>query len=203
MDSGDNHANADPPTRNQLLLLALLVEGGMLVLALGLAWLVGPPLGDRFAVSLHALLIGSVIGVTLLIVIVAGLDGPFGARLGLRQDVDLLSRQFGAARIWDLLLISILAGVGEELLFRGILLHHGAHYLGLPIGIALTSLLFGLLHALSLAYVVFTSLLGVLMCALYLGSGNLLLVMSAHATYDFAALVYLNYFRPPRPSLPA
>jgi membrane protease YdiL (CAAX protease family) len=56
----------------------------------------------------------------------------------------------------------------------------------------LASLVFGLLHALTATYAVLATFMGVYLGAVWLGTGNLLVVVLAHALYDFAALVYLT-----------
>ena len=55
----------------------------------------------------------------------------------------------------------------------------------------IASLLFGLLHPISLAYVVVAAALGAYLGLVWMYSGNLLTVVVAHALYDFVLLVYL------------
>jgi membrane protease YdiL (CAAX protease family) len=58
-------------------------------------------------------------------------------------------------------------------------------------GLLLASLLFGLLHPLTVMYFVLASLVGVYLGCWQLATDNLLVVIVAHALYDFVALVYL------------
>lgn len=148
------------------------------------------------AFSAQAFALGTLAGGALFVLAAAALDSPLGQGTRLRRDVDQLSGLFRTARPVDLVWMSALAGAGEEALFRGLLLHHGTQWFGLPAGILLSSLLFGLVHAISPAYVVFAAALGALMCGLYLWSGNLAVPIVAHGVYDLAALAYLNYLRP-------
>jgi uncharacterized protein len=107
-------------------------------------------------------------------------------------------------------LISLSAGVGEEMLFRGVLQASLSAWLGVAWGLGLASVLFGLLHPISIAYMVITGILGLYLGAVYAGlvgmrvgpnwigieGGNLLTVMVTHALYDFGALGYLLRIRP-------
>jgi uncharacterized protein len=85
----------------------------------------------------------------------------------------------------------LLAGLGEELLFRGVLQPVLARWLGVAGGLVVSNVLFGLLHPLIWTYIVLSFLLGLYLGALGLWSGNLLVVIVAHGLYDFLALCYL------------
>ncbi len=104
--------------------------------------------------------------------------------------------------VLEFLTISLLAGVGEELLFRGVLQALLARWTTPVVGLALASLLFGLAHALSVSYAVLATLFGVYLGAIWLVSGNLLVAIAAHALYDFITLVYLVWRDPPAPPPP-
>jgi len=171
----------------------------MLAAALVLGAIFGPALWTTLTPDLPSVLVGSLAALAMLAVVLAAVEGPLGRGSRLRRDVDQLAGLLRSARPADLVLISVLAGAGEEALFRGFLLHHAMAWMGAPLGIAITSLLFGLFHAISMAYVVFATLLGLVMCALYLWSDNLALPIVTHAVYDLGALAYIKYLRaPPR-----
>jgi membrane protease YdiL (CAAX protease family) len=98
----------------------------------------------------------------------------------------------------DLVGIAVLAGLGEEMLFRGVLQPALAGWTGSAVlALVLTSLLFGLGHAVTPAYTVLATLLGAYLGWLWLWSGNLLLVVIAHAVYDLVALLVLVGGAPP------
>ena len=78
------------------------------------------------------------------------------------------------------LALSLAAGAAEELLFRAVL--------QAKLGLLLTSLLFGALHAVSAAYFLIASFIGAYLGRLYEGHGLLVPVL-VHALYDFAALL--------------
>jgi membrane protease YdiL (CAAX protease family) len=59
------------------------------------------------------------------------------------------------------------------------------------LAVAAASLLFGLLHAITITYIFLAAMLGAYLGVLYLVTANLLSVILAHAFYDFLALIYL------------
>lgn len=97
----------------------------------------------------------------------------------------------------ELILISLAAGVGEELLFRGWLMYFLASPSGagtpsmVEMGAALiaSSIAFGLVHPISKLYVVLAAIMGVYFGLLVILTGNLLIPIVAHAAYDAAQLI--------------
>ena len=90
----------------------------------------------------------------------------------------------------EVVVVACLAGLSEEIFFRGVLQDE--------IGIGLASLAFGLLHALSVAYVLWATVVGVYLGWLTQWSGNLWLAIVAHSVVDFVGLWYLRYIVAPR-----
>ena len=89
----------------------------------------------------------------------------------------------------ELVAVSLFAGVGEELLFRGFLQNWlGGH--GLLVALILPNVLFGILHWISPGYAACTFCIGLYFsCMLYfVDSVNLTALMVAHTLYDLAAL---------------
>jgi membrane protease YdiL (CAAX protease family) len=83
--------------------------------------------------------------------------------------------------------------------FRGVLQEAAGRWTHLAVAVAAVSVAFGLLHALTPTYAVLATLLGVYLGVVQAASGNLLVVIIAHALYDFVALVYLVRVPPSRP----
>lgn len=98
---------------------------------------------------------------------------------------------FTNCNIVDLAIIALLAGVGEELFFRGWMQTVLAERSGVWVGILAASLIFGLLHYLSITYAIYAFATGIYLGVIYYVFGNLYIVMAIHAVYDFVALVYL------------
>ncbi len=121
---------------------------------------------------------------------------PRGPLVGLRRLVrHSVAPLFRNTSVVGLALISLSAGWGEELLFRGLVQDGIAQWLGPSegplIGLLAASVLFGLCHWLSPTYAVVTALIGLVLGASMMATGSLLAPMVMHALYDFLALCYL------------
>lgn len=77
-------------------------------------------------------------------------------------------------------LLSLAAGVGEEMLFRGAL-----HPF---LGTAFTALIFGAVHAISWAYFIVATIMSLYLSVVYEWSHNILLPILIHFIYDWVAL---------------
>ncbi len=174
-------------SRRKLLTLALASEAFLLALALALgSWLqVGP--GDP--PRLIDLLGGLALGVLLAPLPRMVLRSQRFSRWRLVEDFRRLMPMFASLR-WpgDLVLLGLLAGVGEEALFRGALQPWLARHVGEPLSIGLVALLFGGVHAVSLAYVAYASVLGVAFGVLAAWQHGPCGAMVAHAAFDALAL---------------
>ena len=108
---------------------------------------------------------------------------------------------------WQLAIVSMMAGLTEEALFRGVLQIAATGTLAAWLdgamaqiyGIGVGALLFGLAHPISRTYVVFAVLFGSWMGVLLLLTGNLLAPIVAHAAYDFILLLYIRWAWQDRP----
>ena len=91
--------------------------------------------------------------------------------------------------------LGLSAGIGEEMLFRGILQSELGMRFGTGVGIGITSLIFGALHAVTPLYAFLAGVASVFFGFLYqFGSGgNLAVPMVAHALYDIGALMWAHY----------
>jgi membrane protease YdiL (CAAX protease family) len=97
---------------------------------------------------------------------------------------------FGGAPWWGLALVALAAGIGEELLFRGVIQGGLAGLIGPWGALVVASLLFGLVHAMTRAYFIIATLAGFYLGLLYLWTGNLLIPVVVHFLYDWVALQY-------------
>lgn len=177
--------------RRQLLLMAVVVEGGAVLLAWALgAVLSTPPFGN-----LHLTGRAAAYGVLASLPLLAGMAWVWHTRwpplVRLRRTVEDITHLFADCTLLDLALIAALAGIGEEALFRGVMQPALTAAAGLWTAIALTSLVFGLAHFVSFTYAVYAALVSVYLGVLLVAFDTLLVPMAAHAAYDFAALVYL------------
>ena len=196
----------DPlPSPRSLVLLAVVFEGGLGLLALALGWLLGSPPLETLQWTWNAALWGTLAGLPMLVLLVATVRlrmWPFSDVL--RVVDELLVPLFRDCRVADLAAISALAGLGEEMLFRGVVQDAVTGWAGGPaapwIGLAVAALLFGLVHPITPSYILLAGLMGLYLGWLWIVTGNLLVPILAHGVYDFLALVYLTKRR--RPSVP-
>ena len=112
----------------------------------------------------------------------------------------LLPRTRKERRVFALL--SVAAGLGEELAYRGYAIPVLATLMGVPAAAALTSLVFGILHGYQgLIGTVRTTLLGAVLAWGFLASGSLLPAIVAHTLIDMVAgLVLGERLLPPQPA---
>jgi hypothetical protein len=114
----------------------------------------------------------------------------------LRRIYDILSRVAGptiaALKWWQIALIALSAGIGEEALFRGVLLPR--------LGNVTVGLIFGLLHAFTPAYAALAALFGIYLGWLEERIPSLLVPMITHVLYDLVALWVLARILRSRPS---
>jgi membrane protease YdiL (CAAX protease family) len=103
---------------------------------------------------------------------------------------------FRGATTSELALLSILAGVAEEALFRGVIQTALAGPLPPWPAAVVAGLLFGVVHWVSAGYAAVASVAGIYLGALFLLTGDLLVPIVAHALYDFAALSILIRLKP-------
>ena len=181
----------------RILWIAIVFEASLLLIALPVGWLLGAPALARLELTIEAALFG--FGATLPLLV-------FGLLLSQRswaplrrimQDLDAsLLPLFRHCSTLELALIALAAGVGEEALFRGAIQGGVAHLATPTVGLVGASLLFGLAHLITRTYAALAALVGVYLGSLYLLSGNLLVPIVVHATYDFAALSYWIHSRP-------
>ena len=178
------------PTRRDLLKWGVLIEGGLVLAALLVGRLAGVD-PWQMTPSWPALLWG--LGAIL----------PILGGYAISGDVrDLVVRLLGPAlvecRWYDLVILAGLAGLGEELLFRGTveLYLESWHLWG---GMLATNLIFGAAHALNWQYFFFASAVGLYLSWLSGFPGaerNLLPAVIAHGVYDAIAffLIRAEYF---------
>lgn len=177
--------------------MAVLVEGAIGLVAVGLAELFGISLRDQFGASKAALIDGLVAGIAATLPMLALYwwltVSTWPPLVELRETVERMVRElFSTAKLPELATIAILAGVGEELLFRGVVQTGIAQLTNPTVGLVAGSLVFGALHAVSRLYFILATLIGLYLGWLLLEFGDLTVPIAAHAFYDFVALTYLT-----------
>jgi uncharacterized protein len=192
-DDGPDEALDDRSARNMVVGLAIAIEGGLIALAWLVGWMVETRPLTHFEFDPRAALWGLAATAPMLACFLAAVRWPVGPLRGIKDFTDRVIRPLMmSCSLVDLAGIALLAGLGEEMLFRGVLQESFSRWLPLWGAVAAAALLFGILHAVTPAYAVLAALVGAYLGALYLWTGNLLAPILAHAVYDFVALVYLT-----------
>jgi uncharacterized protein len=187
---------------SRIVRIALVFEGGLGLVALAIGWAAShwPFIGisENSQTANHVRAIGwGLVGTGPLLLALLGLDlvtwGPIRRLRELAGEAIL--RMFAGANALQLAAVSLAAGFGEELLFRGLVQAGVSRLIGGPLGIGvalvLASVLFGVCHWLNTTYAVLAMLAGAYFGLLLLATGNILTPIVAHAAYDFLALTYL------------
>jgi len=107
-----------------------------------------------------------------------------------------LTPYLAGASAWGIVLVSLLAGIGEEVMFRGVIQAGLADRLPAWLAVGIAALLFGAAHWLTTSYAVFATLIGIYLGILFLVTGNLLAPAVTHALYDAVALSILVRLKP-------
>lgn len=201
-----NMQDVTPPQQN-FTTIALIVEGGLAFVALALGWLLkqSPLQSIRIARDyLPQLATAIIFGLIGTVPLLAGLLlskwlslGPF-RRMSNAVD-DIIVPLFRGASVFDLAAISLAAGLGEEMLFRGLLqtwvANHTGEAYGVYIGLAVASVFFGLCHLVTPTYALLAGLVGAYLGWLFIATENLAAPIVCHAAYDFVALLYFCKWR--------
>ena len=185
-----------PLSRRQIVLAAVIFEAAIGLFAWGVGHFVEAPVERIVAWNVRDFGIGTIAALPALVSLLVAIRVPLPPLERLRELVKThIVPLFRQCSLAELLLISIVAGVGEEMLFRGVIQHGLAERIGPPsgtiIGIGIASLLFALAHALSGTYAILAGLISIYLGWLLVVTGNLLVPIAAHAAYDFLAFVYL------------
>jgi len=156
------------------------------------AWLLVPPAWEQMRWTPEDVLKGVLASLPLLVVLVflRQLNGGAVGRLNRTVD-ELLVPLFSPLPLWQFAVISALAGLGEELLFRGVLQPWLAGAMHLGWAICLTSVVFGLAHLITPFYGFLAAAVSVYLGWLAVEYENLVVPVVTHGVYDFVALVYL------------
>jgi uncharacterized protein len=182
----------DPPGHGVVIMIAVFFEAGLAPFSLLLGWVLGHPPLEHFVWSIPDALWGVLAAIPLIALFLAMLYWPVGPLIKLKELCEEEVIPLFATSSWsELALVALSAGVGEEMLFRGVIQASLADWLGTGWGLVLASVLFGVLHPISILYIIIAGLLGFYLGEIWIHNQNLLTVMVTHTLYDFVALGYL------------
>jgi len=197
-ESPGGSGDEDPtPTRlgellkRRPILFALGFEGALAVAALALSLLFGlqPWLAIDFGAD--AMVLSVLATAPLIVAMLALMQRRWSWVQALRRIVeDHLLPLFRDAGPLAVFAVALFAGIGEELLFRGVVQAGVEGLIGPVAALVVASLLFGLAHAVSPAYFVITCVMGLYLGWLYQATGNLLVPIMVHFLYDWIVLAW-------------
>jgi len=184
--------------RNRFFILGCLFELALVPLALVLGYFLQIHPTADLSFSWMAIFYGFIAALPMIALFVLMQRYPVG---GLAKIQEFFEKVFcpllGDLNWLQLAALSLFAGVGEELLFRGLLQSGFAKWDGMN-GLLGSNILFGLAHAVTTTYTVLAAAAGVYLGLLWeiAPQHNLLVPITTHAFYDFLALVYLSVIKP-------
>jgi len=177
-------------SRYKILILTTLVEGVVAIVALLTARLLDIELFPLSSNIFQDILIGTFgasIPMALFVLMLSEKAKKIPLLGSLRSTIiNDIKAIFINCRLLDLCFISLFAGFAEELLFRGVI--------QVKIGIIGASIIFGLLHFITPAYCIITTIMGFYIGFLFQYYESILLPIHLHFVYDLGALIYLKYF---------
>jgi membrane protease YdiL (CAAX protease family) len=172
----------DLTNRRHFLALAAAFEGSLAVIAWALGWFFELNPLARLTLEVRGLIWGVAGTIPMILLFALANRYPVGPLRKIKQFLhETLGPSLVACRWYDLLLVAAIAGISEELLFRGALQ---------PLcGLFWSNVLFGFAHCITPTYVVFAGAVGGYLGGLMEGANNLLAPIVAHALYDFLAFL--------------
>jgi membrane protease YdiL (CAAX protease family) len=190
--------------RDKRFLSMCMVELGLGLVAIVAGWIIGfdprslvPDWRDWYSIG-EGLVVGCVAGVVLVFVMLILALVPLRSIQSLNEHAERQLRLLlSGLSVAQLIAVSLAAGVGEELLFRGLVMQwligdmQSCTTQSLIFGIIVSALVFGLAHPMSIAYVVFAFFMGLAMGVLHWYFQNLLVPIVAHWVYDAIMMVWL------------
>jgi len=174
-------------------------EGSLILVAVVLGWIAEVDPFEWIHFSETAILYGLFGTLPLFIIFLAMQQMPFSSVKQIRQILlDTLGPRLHRYNWADLLVLAVIAGVSEEILFRGLIQPWMENAWGMTAGLIVSNILFGLVHAITPLYAVLATSVGIYL-GLFLdfgGERNLITPIVIHAVYDFLAfLVIMKIYR--------
>jgi len=174
-------------------------EGSLILVAVVLGWIAEVDPFEWIHFSETAILYGLFGTLPLFIIFLAMQQMPFSSVKQIRQILlDTLGPSLHRYNWADLLVLAVIAGVSEEILFRGLIQPWMENAWGMTAGLIVSNILFGLVHAITPLYAVLATSVGIYL-GLFLdfgGERNLITPIVIHAVYDFLAfLVIMKIYR--------
>jgi len=177
--------------RNQFLNMAALFEGGLVVVAFGLGWFADIDPVEHLNWQWQSFIWGLLAALPMFALFLIFHRYPIGPFRHINDFlVDFLGPVLSQCFWFDLILLGLLAGLTEEILFRGFFQAWFSQF-GPGMGILGSNILFGLVHFVTATYAILAGLMGWYFSWLLTATGetNLLVPITTHAFYDYLAFL--------------
>ncbi|MEY2724871.1 MAG: hypothetical protein RLZZ458_738 [Planctomycetota bacterium] len=173
-------------------------EAGLLGAAFAGGWLVGVNPTAGLQIRGEDALLGLAASIPMLLLLAVCMVSRSAGMEQIRKFLrDAIGGYLARSSFFDLVLLALLAGVSEEVFFRGFLYGWIGGW-NPVLGVLVCNLLFALAHAVTPMYALLTGFLGLYLTALVAvdATPNLLIPIVAHAVYDLIAFgVVLRDYR--------
>lgn len=169
-------------------------ESSLLLVAIALGWIAQINPFEYFYFSEPAIGLGILGTLPLFFLFLASEQADFESLKNIRKLLlETLCPSLYKHHWADLLILAAVAGIGEEVLFRGVLQPWLERAWGLDAGLIASSLVFGLIHAITPLYAVLATIISLYLGVSldYGGSRNLLTPVIIHGLYDFLVFLVL------------
>lgn len=173
---------------------ACIFEGSLIFLAILLGWFADINPFENIHFSENAVMYGILGALPLFLLFLVLQQLPYVSVQKIRNVLfETLGPSMHRYNWADLLVIAVIAGVSEEILFRGVIQPWIEDSWGMMTGLIACSLLFGLVHAVTLLYAILAASVGIYLGLVldYESERNLLIPIVIHSVYDFLAFIVI------------
>ncbi|MBI4405489.1 MAG: CPBP family intramembrane metalloprotease [Deltaproteobacteria bacterium] len=185
--------------RKRILFLAFLIEGGLGLAAVGIGECLGRSPLENVHWSFAAVGGGVLATIPLLSLYFFFKKSTLPQTKKIFEILETELRPFfQSSTLADILMVCTLAGLCEELFFRGTLQYLFSLWLNPYLALFCTSVLFGLAHLITRPYATIAGTVGLYLGLLALFTNNLAPAIVAHGTYDLIVILLLLRTPPSR-----
>ncbi len=182
--------NLDPNkiSGKDFFMMTIYVQGGILILGIVLSFLFKIELLQILNFNLSAIIVGSIAGTTLALIIAAVYKSRFKIFKKLQKDLTKTLKVMSGFNFFQILLISFIAGLTEEIFFRGFLQQVIEINFGLVTALIISGILFGVMHYISNVYTVYIFFVSAVFGLIFVFTENLWGAIFAHFLFDLVGI---------------
>jgi membrane protease YdiL (CAAX protease family) len=167
-------------------------EGSLILLAIFLGWIADIDPFETIHFSENTVIYGLFGTLPLFLLFLSMEHMPIAAVQEIRQIlIKTLGPKMHSFNWADLFILAAIAGISEEILFRGVIQPWMENSWGMTAGLIASNILFGLVHAVTPLYAILATAVGIYLGLFldYGGERNLLTPIIIHGVYDFLAFL--------------